>query len=68
MMDNDISHAVEARLTAIEERLDALDGGVQPVEEEVVEEDEEPAPTTRRGGRRKKVEEEPVVVEEVVEY
>jgi hypothetical protein len=26
-MDNDISHAVEARLVAIEARLDALDGG-----------------------------------------
>ena len=25
--DTDISHAVEARLSAIEERLDALDGG-----------------------------------------
>lgn len=43
MPDEDISHAVEERLSAIEARLDALDGGSVP--EEVPEEEPETQPT-----------------------
>ena len=39
-MDNDISHAVEERLAAIEARLDALDGGSIGDPKEEVEEEE----------------------------
>lgn len=65
-MDNDISHAVEERLVAIEARLDALDGGPQQEESEY-EDDEEtdtsnlyvpsPTTTTRRSRRSQPVEE-----------
>ena len=53
--NTDISHEVEARLVAIETRLDALDGGStgDPKEEEEEEPaTEEPVAASTRRGRR----------------
>lgn len=56
MGDNDVSHYVEQRLTAIEQRLDALDGGPdEEAEEPEPEKEEDPiaafTATTTRGRR-----------------
>lgn len=73
MGDTDISHAVEERLSAIEARLDALDGGPDTEEETDGEDGEngetevEPA-TTRRRGRKAQAEETVVTDETEVSY